>query len=127
MTYQRKFANILNILLQKEDIAVYNGEKVSKDTQRVQILNENVENGRKSDLLTKTKYGDVAIELCSIEYKVQDANDNISKKQQSKNIRTNIRILNNINSINKQSNNILYMDWKGRDNYLCRFSSSKTL
>jgi hypothetical protein len=115
MTYQRKFANILDTLLEDEDVTVYDGEKVSKDTQRIQTLNEDEDNGRKIDLLTKTKYGDVVIELCSIKFKVQDANDNISKKQQSKNIRTNISMLNNINNINKQSSNILYMDWRGRE------------
>ncbi|KAI9339127.1 hypothetical protein BD770DRAFT_400374 [Pilaira anomala] len=127
MTYQRKFANILDILLEDEDITVYDGEKVSKDTQRTQILNENEDNGRKIDLLTKTKYADVAIELCSIEFKLQDANDNISKKQQSKNIRTNISILNNINNINKQSSNILYMDWKGREGYLVQVFQFKDI
>lgn len=110
MTYQRRFANILDILLKDEDVTVFHGEKVSKDTQRTQILNKDEDNGWKIDLITKTKYSDVIIELCSIEFKVQGANDNISKKQQSKNIRTNISILNNIKNINKKSSNILYMD-----------------
>ncbi|KAG1301380.1 hypothetical protein G6F62_008768 [Rhizopus arrhizus] len=127
MTYQRKFANILDILLEDEDVTVYDGEKVSKDTQRIQILNKDEDNGRKIDLITKTKYGDVIIELCSIEFKVQGANDSISKKQQSKNIRTNISILNNINNINKQSNNILYMDWKGREGYLVQVFQFKDI
>lgn len=87
MTYQRKCANILGTLLEDEDVTVYDGEaaltidyivltknmifadeKVSKVTQEIQILNENEDNRRKIDLLTKTKYDDVAIELCSIEF-----------------------------------------------------------
>lgn len=114
--YQRKYANILDILLEDEDITVYDGEKVS------QILN-----GRKVDLLAKTKYSDVAIVLCSIVFKLQDASDNISKKQQSKNIRTNISVLNNINNITKQSSNILYMDWKGREGYLVQVFQFKDI
>ncbi|KAI7863905.1 hypothetical protein BDF14DRAFT_1938751, partial [Spinellus fusiger] len=101
MTYQCKFANILDILLENEDVTMYDGEKVSKNTQWIQILNESENNGRKIDLIIKTKYGDVFFELCSIEFKVQGTNNNTSKKQQSKNIRTNISILNNINNINK--------------------------
>ncbi|KAG2230316.1 hypothetical protein INT48_002741 [Thamnidium elegans] len=127
MTYQRKFANIVDILLEDENVTVYDGEKVSKDTQRIQILNKDEDNGRKIDLIAKTKYGDVIIELCSIEFKVQGANDNISKKQQSKNIRTNISILNNINNINKQLGNILYMDWKGREGYLVQVFQFKDI
>ncbi|KAI8879491.1 hypothetical protein K501DRAFT_276486 [Backusella circina FSU 941] len=127
MTYQQKFANILDIILEDEDITVYDGEKVSKDTQQIQILNEDEDNGRKIDLLTKTKYGDVVIELCSIEFKVQDATHNISKKQQSKNIRKNISILNNVNNINNQSSNILYMDWKGRESYLVQVFQFKDI
>ncbi|KAI7890053.1 uncharacterized protein EV154DRAFT_512778 [Mucor mucedo] len=118
MTYQRKFADILDILLEDEDITVYDGERVSKDTQRIQTLNEIEDNGRKIDLLTKTNYDDVAIELCSIEFKSQDANDSTFKKQQSKNIRTNISILNNISNIRKQSSDTLYMDWRGREGYM---------
>lgn len=76
MTYLRKFANILDILLEDEDVTVYDGETVSKATQRMQTLNEEEGNGRKIDLLTKTKYDDVTIELCSIEFKARGASDN---------------------------------------------------
>ncbi len=46
----------------------------------MQILNEEEGNGRKVDLLMKTKYDDVTIELYSIEFKTQGANNNIFKQ-----------------------------------------------
>ncbi|KAI9486977.1 MAG: hypothetical protein EXX96DRAFT_461792, partial [Benjaminiella poitrasii] len=45
MAYLSKFANILGILLEDEDITVYDGETVSKVTQRMQDKG----NGRKID------------------------------------------------------------------------------
>jgi hypothetical protein len=121
-TYVRKFANILDILLENEDITAYDGETFSTATKFMQILDENEENsGRRIDLMTKTKYNQVNIELCAIEYKILNANDNVFMQQQSKNMRTNSCILGNINNITKKStSNILYMDWKGRQGYLAQ-------
>jgi hypothetical protein len=62
-----------------KDVTVYDGETGSKVTQRMQTSNEEEDNGQKIDLLMKTKYNDVTIELCSIEFKAQGANNNIFK------------------------------------------------
>lgn len=41
-TYQRKLADILGILLEDEDVTVFDGGKVSTDTRRSQILKKEV-------------------------------------------------------------------------------------
>lgn len=68
--------------------------------------------------MAKSKYGNVLLELCSIKFKVQGADDTTFMRQQSKNIRTNICILDKINNIKKKLKYILYMDRKGREAYL---------
>ncbi|KAI8353339.1 hypothetical protein BD560DRAFT_492502 [Blakeslea trispora] len=93
---------ILDILLEDEGVAVYDGEKVSKDTQRIHILNRDEDNGRKTDLLIETKYGDVLIELCSIEFKY------IEQYQQA-------------------IESYLTWIWSGREDYLVTFIYQKNL
>lgn len=89
-TYVSKFANILDILLEDEDVTVYDGETFSTATQSMQILDENEQtSGRRIDLIAKTKYNKVKIELCAIEYKIFNASNNIFIQQQSKNVRMN--------------------------------------
>lgn len=118
MTYVRKLTNLLDILLEDEDVDIYDGELVSEASQHMGILREEQDDGRKIDIMAKPRYNNVRLELYSIEFKVQGADDIIFMHQQSKNIQTNICILNKINNITKKSKSILYMGWKGREGYL---------
>lgn len=118
MTYVRKLANLLDILLEDDDVDIYDGELISEVSQHMGILRGEQDYGRKIDIMAKSRYNNVRLELCSIEFKVQGADDTTFMRQQSKNIRTNICILNEINNITKKSKSILHMDWKGRKDYL---------
>ena len=101
MTYVRKLTNLLDILLEDEDVDIYDGELVSEASQHMGILREEQDDGRKIDIMAKPRYNNVRLELYSIEFKVQGADDIIFMHQQSKNIQTNICILNKINNINQ--------------------------
>lgn len=83
----------------------------------LRLLGHDKDQMREIDLLTKTKYNDNTMELCSIEFKAHGTDTTTIMKQQSKNIRTNTCILNNIN---KESKSILYMDWREREGYLAQ-------
>ncbi|KAG2197219.1 hypothetical protein INT47_003594 [Mucor saturninus] len=66
-----------------------------------------MEFGRKIDIIAKSRFDDVNLDLSSIEFKAQGADDTTFMKQQSKNIRTNICILNNITSRDASMVNML--------------------
>lgn len=118
MTYVRKLANLLDILLEDEDVDIYDGELISEASQHMGILRGEQDDGRKIDTMAKSRYNNVRLELCSIEFKAQGVDDTTFMRQQSKNIRTNICILSKINNITKKSKSILYMGWKGREGCL---------
>ncbi|KAI8084092.1 uncharacterized protein B0P05DRAFT_536137 [Gilbertella persicaria] len=85
-TYVRKFANILDILLEDETVKAYDGEKFSTATSFIQILDENEENSdRRIASITETNHSQINIKLCAIEYKLLSANDSLFIQQQSKN------------------------------------------
>jgi hypothetical protein len=117
-TYERKFTEILEVLLEDEDVHIFDGELVFEETQEMITMQGKIDFGRKIDIIAKSRYNDVNLELSSIEFKVQGADDTTFLQQQSKNTRTNLCILNKINSISSKLNSILYMDWRGRGGYL---------
>ncbi|KAI9268376.1 hypothetical protein EDC94DRAFT_646025 [Helicostylum pulchrum] len=108
--------------------------KVSRvATQRTAALSGEEDEGRKIVIMAKSKYGNVLLELCSIKFKVQGADDTTFMRQQSKNIRTNICILDKINNIKKKLKYILYMDRKAlerlrmRKNLVIRLNNESKL
>lgn len=107
-----------DILLEGEDIGVFDGELVSEATQTIGILRGEQDHRRKIDIMANSKHNYVCLELIFIEFKAEGSNDTTFMHQQSKNIRTNTCILNKINSNTKASNPILYMDWIDREKYL---------
>ncbi|KAG0163098.1 hypothetical protein DFQ30_000739 [Apophysomyces sp. BC1015] len=118
--YLRKFAELLDILFEDEnDVAIYDGETISQASQYIQLLNEDdTDTGRRIDLLSKTKYNDTVIEVSSTEFKRLTASTTTCNQQQSKNIRINSAIANNIYNITKKELDIQYMDWRGRIGYM---------
>ncbi|CAO3692375.1 unnamed protein product [Rhizopus stolonifer] len=110
--YLRKFAELMDILFEDEnDIAIYNGETISQASQHMQILNEDeVNSGRRMDMLSKTKYNGTVIEVCSTEFKRLTASTTICNRQQNKNIRINSAIAYSIHNIIKKELAIEYMD-----------------
>src|ERR1700722_1791194 len=70
------------------------------------------------DLLVECDQHDYHCELSSIEFKKYSISENGILQQQSKNIRINAALLNNINSITDHvEKSIIYMDWFGRRGY----------
>ncbi|KAG1457229.1 hypothetical protein G6F46_007358 [Rhizopus delemar] len=118
--YLRKFAELMDILFEDEnDVAIYDGETISQASQYMKILNEDeADSGRRIDMLSKTKYNDTVIEVCSTEFKRLTASTTICNRQQSKNIRINSAIAYNIHNITKKELAIEYMDWRGRIGYM---------
>ncbi|CAO3630884.1 unnamed protein product [Mucor hiemalis] len=119
--YLRKFADLIDIIFEDEDeVVVYDGETVSEASRNVKILDDEdeVESGRRIDMLSKTKYNDTVIDLCSTEFKKLTASVTTLNRQQSKNIRINSAIAHNIHNITKKELDIEYMDWKGRIGYM---------
>lgn len=127
--YQRKFAELMNIILfeDEDDIAIYDGETISQASQRMKILNQDeVDSGRRMDMLSKTKYNDTVIEICSTEFKKLAASTTTCNQQQSKNIRINSTIAYNICNITKKKRlPIEYMDWRGRVGYMVQLFFSE--
>lgn len=81
----------------------------------MKILNEDeADSERRIDMLSKTKYNDTVIEVCSTEFKRLTAFTTICNRQQSKNIRISSAIAYNIHNITKKELAIEYMDWRGR-------------
>ncbi|CAO3662931.1 unnamed protein product [Rhizopus microsporus] len=117
-----EFAELMDILFGDEnDIDIYDGEKISQASQNMKILNQDeADSGRRMDMLSKTKYNDTVIEICSTEFKRLTASTTICNRQQSKNIRINSAIAHNIHSITKKELAIEYMDWKGRIGYMAQ-------
>ncbi|KAG1052339.1 hypothetical protein G6F43_005512 [Rhizopus delemar] len=120
--YLRKFAELMDILFEDENnVAIYDGETISKASEYMKILNEDEpDSGRRMGMLSKTKYNDTVIEVCSTEFKRLTASTTICNQQQSRNIRINSAIAYNIHNITKKELAIEYMDWRGRIGYMAQ-------
>lgn len=105
------------MVLHNTNIKIDDGEMVSDASKRMAIINDygNTEFGRRVDMLIslQTQYQH-DIEFCGIEFKTQAANDSLLQYQQSKNIRINATMLNDIIGITKDKRvSNFYMDWWG--------------
>jgi hypothetical protein len=101
-------------------IEVYDGETVSNATRRMFITKgDEVDYGRRIDLIIKTKDGDPQYELAANEFKRSNVSNDILKYQQSKNIRINACIKNGIDLLlNNYDTRISYFDFEGRNAYI---------
>ncbi|KAG1135808.1 hypothetical protein G6F37_012504 [Rhizopus arrhizus] len=134
-TYLRKFADIVDTLFKKTNLVIKDGENVCEASKRMQIINEgDVTYGRRcddcnSDTSTRLPSAIILqhhseqdcrdIELCSLEFKKGDASYTTLLYQQSKNIRINACILNEIHLLTLEENiSIAYLDFSGRNAYI---------
>lgn len=131
MTYLRKFESLLEVILDDTDIVLSDGENVcvsTRDSLRsiMEEEEELTEFGRRIDLLVNCSRLGITVELCSIEFKKQDAANPVIIHQQSKNARINSCILSTINSLTKNSNNqILSFDFVGNSGYMTQMCCYK--
>ncbi|CAO3601465.1 unnamed protein product [Absidia cylindrospora] len=116
LTIYRRFASLLEILLDDTAIIMVDGEHASHATKVNAIfanINETTSTyGRKIDLLL-----DVKLELCSNEWKVENSCQVL--KPQSKNLRVNAQILNHILlPLHQNLNQLIAMDFIGTTGYM---------
>ncbi|KAI8046997.1 uncharacterized protein B0P05DRAFT_20511 [Gilbertella persicaria] len=119
-TYLRKFAEIIDILFKKTNLFIKDGENVCEASKRMQIMNDgDVTYGRRLDMIVASEQDDRDIELCSLEFKKGDAPYATLLYQQSKNLRINACILNEIHLLTfDESISIAYLDFAGRNAYI---------
>ncbi|KAJ2955007.1 hypothetical protein NQZ79_g8912 [Umbelopsis isabellina] len=116
-TYLRKFEAILEATFADTDLKLKDGETFSRSSSRNQIFNNyQVSSGRRIDLMITSSTMD---ELCSIEFKKSDATTKLLRNQQSKNLRINACLLNEMHLLTRNSDiGICYMDFAGRHGYI---------
>ena len=105
------------------ELILSDGESVcvsTRDSLRSMMEEDELtEFGRRIDLIVNCSRLGVTVELCSIEFKRQDASKSVVTRQQSKNARINSCILSSINSLTKNfSNQILSFDFVGNNGYM---------
>ncbi|CAO3669998.1 unnamed protein product [Rhizopus stolonifer] len=123
LTYLRKFEGLLEVIMDDTELMLSDGESVcisTRDSLRSMLEeSENTEYGRRIDLLVRCAHSETTVELCSIEFKREDANKSLVIHQQSKNSRVNSCILSSINSLTKDpTNQILAFDFAGNNGYM---------
>lgn len=115
------FSQLLDDLLMNDtSITFYDGETVSRSTKRMKILTEDEsEYGRRIDLIVKSKEAEEQYDLCSNEFKKTNVPIDVLTHQQSKNLRINACISNDINLLFGNTNTrINYFDFSGRQAYV---------
>lgn len=123
LAHLRKFEGLLDIILDDTELILSDGESVcasTRDTVRSIIdEDESTEFGRRIDLLVNCSRLGVTVELCSIEFKKQDASTSVVNQQQSKNARINSCILSSINTLLRSNHNqVLSFDFVGSTGYM---------
>ncbi|KAG2230423.1 hypothetical protein INT48_007265 [Thamnidium elegans] len=105
LAYLRKFEGLLEVIMDDTELILSDGENVcvsTRDSLRsIMEEDELTEFGRRIDLLVNCSRLDVTVELCSIEFKRQDASNSVVTHQQSKNARINSCILSSINTLTR--------------------------
>ncbi|KAI9258403.1 hypothetical protein EDC94DRAFT_495349, partial [Helicostylum pulchrum] len=123
--YSSKFEDILDTLFEGLEIEIRSGENISQSTCYATSANDCIDSdfGRRIDILVSNTRYNVLTEYCAIEFKKQSATSRLLKHQQSKNIRINGSILNDLLSKSKEGDLYLaYMDWWGIDGYMAGIS-----
>ncbi|KAG2203515.1 hypothetical protein INT46_010894 [Mucor plumbeus] len=123
LAYLRKFEELLDVIMDDTELILSDGESVcvsTRDSLRSMMEEDELtEFGRRIDLIVNCSRLGVTVELCSIEFKRQDASKSVVTRQQSKNARINSCILSSINSLTKNfSNQILSFDFVGNNGYM---------
>ena len=117
--YTSKFEDILDLVFTGSGLFALGGEGTSQSTKRMAIFNDYESTfGRRSDTLIIGTQND---ELANIEFQKAIVQDNLVVHQQSKNIRINSCILNQVNLMTDTTDNvIMYYDFIGRSGYLAQ-------
>ena len=107
---------LLSIIFQGDNISIESGETVSEATSRAAAANSHSTSdfGRRIDVLIHNSCYGIRNEYCCIKFKRQDAKTGLFTFQQSKNIRINGAILNDlIAKTNADDIYLIYMDFWG--------------
>ncbi|KAI9365748.1 hypothetical protein BD770DRAFT_312550, partial [Pilaira anomala] len=119
--FSSSFEMLLSIMFQGDNIFIESGEIVSDATSRSAATNNRSTSdfGRRIDVLVHNFCYGVRNEYCCIEFKRQDAKTRLLTCQQSKSIRINGAILNDmIAKTNVDDIYLIYMDFWGNDGYI---------
>ncbi|KAG2217406.1 hypothetical protein INT45_004864 [Circinella minor] len=124
ITFYRRSATILDYIFKNTDIILNDGETGSPASKREITTNKvlfmtndsSPSYSRKIDLLLKCKEMKTAVELCSNEWKRSSVSESMKLHQQSKNLRVNSAILNDMRKYDIQQT--MAMDWIGCSGYL---------
>lgn len=118
ITFYRRFASLLDVLFNGSEIKLADGETACERSRKPIEVNKHLFNvddvspscSRKIDMILK--YDDNKnVELCSNEWKRMKVSSDLKIKQQSKNLRVNAAIINNLQAEYGPSfNTILAMD-----------------
>lgn len=105
-----------DLLMDTTSISFYDGEVMSQSTKRMKIITENEsEYDRRIDLIVKSKEAEEQYDLCSNEFKKIGVPHDILIPQQSKNLRINACIMNEIDFLLCNTNTrSSYFDFSGR-------------
>ncbi|KAG0174483.1 hypothetical protein DFQ30_004327 [Apophysomyces sp. BC1015] len=134
LTFCRRFAALLDILLDASDIIMVDGEYTSEATKVAIDFNKTIFDlgdqsatfGRKINLIFKYGRGKQRVEISSNEWKRACVSDDVKTKQQCKNLRTNACILQQLSSTYPHDfNELVAMDFIGDIGYLCMLKKTK--
>lgn len=122
-SHLRMFVSLPNdLLMTTKSISLHDGEMVSRATQRMKIMTgeDNNYDGR-IDLIVRSKQEEQQYKLCSNEFKKLDVSLKIQIHQQSKNIRINACIINELNLLLANADtSINYFNFCGRQAYIAQ-------
>ena len=119
--FSSSFELLLTILFQGHNISIVSGETVSEATLRAAAANDRSTSdyGRRIDILVHDSCYGIRNEYCCIEFKRQDATAGLLAHQQSKSIRINGAILNDLRAkTNADDIDLIYMEFWGVDGYI---------
>ncbi|EIE76517.1 hypothetical protein RO3G_01224 [Rhizopus delemar RA 99-880] len=131
-TVYRRFAALLDILLDSSNIKLIDGESTSEATKASIDLNRSIFGlgeqshsfGRRIDLMLGIKHKKQRVEISSNEFKKTIASKDVVLKQQCKNLRTNACIIQQIIAKYKINTSVMVMDFVG--SFGCLYMIKKT-
>ncbi|KAG2219204.1 hypothetical protein INT45_013070, partial [Circinella minor] len=131
LTFYRRFASIMDVLFKGSEIILSDGETACQSPRIAIEANKCIFAGedtsptysRKIDLLLK--YDEKkAIDLCSNEWKKSKVTNDLKIKQQSKNMRVNASIINNLQGTYGGSHSVLALDVIGLNGYMYKLTKA---
>ncbi|CAO3614642.1 unnamed protein product [Mucor hiemalis] len=130
LTFYRRFASILDVMFKGSEVILSDGEtgcqssRIAIEANKCVFAGEDISPtySRKIDLLLK--YDEKkAIDLCSNEWKKCKVTNDIKLKQQSKNMRVNACIINNLRATYGEFHSVLALDVIGLNGYMYKLTN----